>query len=86
MVYRLAKYRNSINYVIPGRVIDRAPSAELAPNQVDQDSLPEYDELDAILTTRFTVFLSCPRCTIRSAEYFLSMNNSKIASSSSYNQ
>jgi hypothetical protein len=30
MVYRLAKYRNSINYVIPGRVIDRAPSAELA--------------------------------------------------------
>jgi NAD+ synthase (glutamine-hydrolysing) len=49
MVYRLAKYRNSINYVIPGRVIDRAPSAELAPNQVDQDSLPEYDELDAIL-------------------------------------
>jgi NAD+ synthase (glutamine-hydrolysing) len=49
MVYRLAKYRNTINYIIPGRVIDRAPSAELAPNQVDQDSLPEYDELDAIL-------------------------------------
>ncbi len=49
MVYRLAKYRNTINYVIPGRVIDRAPSAELAPNQVDQDSLPEYYELDAIL-------------------------------------
>lgn len=49
MVYRLAKYRNTINYVIPGRVIERTPSAELAPNQVDQDSLPEYDELDAIL-------------------------------------
>lgn len=49
MVYRLAKYRNTLNYIIPGRVIDRAPSAELAPNQVDQDSLPEYDELDAIL-------------------------------------
>lgn len=49
MVYRLAKYRNSLNYVIPGRVIDREPSAELAPNQVDQDSLPPYDELDAIL-------------------------------------
>ncbi len=49
MVYRLAKYRNTINYIIPGRVIDRAPSAELAPNQVDQDSLPEYNELDAIL-------------------------------------
>ena len=49
LVYRLAKYRNTINYIIPGRVIDRVPSAELAPNQVDQDSLPEYDELDAIL-------------------------------------
>jgi NAD+ synthase (glutamine-hydrolysing) len=49
MVYRLANYRNSIDYVIPGRVIDREPSAELAPNQIDQDSLPPYEELDAIL-------------------------------------
>ncbi len=49
LVYRLAKYRNSVDYVIPGRVIDREPSAELAPNQVDQDSLPPYTELDAIL-------------------------------------
>jgi len=49
MVYRLAKYRNTQSYIIPGRVIDREPSAELAPNQVDQDSLPPYDELDAIL-------------------------------------
>jgi len=49
LVYRLANYRNSIGYVIPGRVIDREPSAELAPNQVDQDSLPPYEELDAIL-------------------------------------
>ncbi|WP_428095620.1 NAD+ synthase [Candidatus Thioglobus sp.] len=48
-VYRLAKYRNTQSYIIPGRVIDREPSAELAPNQVDQDSLPPYDELDAIL-------------------------------------
>lgn len=49
MVYRLAKYRNTLGYVIPDRVIERPPSAELAPNQTDQDSLPEYDELDAIL-------------------------------------
>lgn len=49
MVYRLAKYRNTLSYIIPGRVIDREPSAELAPDQVDQDSLPPYDELDAIL-------------------------------------
>ncbi len=49
LVYRLANYRNSLSYVIPGRVIDREPSAELAPDQVDQDSLPPYAELDAIL-------------------------------------
>jgi NAD+ synthase (glutamine-hydrolysing) len=49
MVYRLAKYRNSISYIIPERVIEREPSAELAPNQVDKDSLPPYDELDDIL-------------------------------------
>jgi NAD+ synthase (glutamine-hydrolysing) len=49
MVYRLAKYRNSLSYIIPERVIEREPSAELAPNQVDKDSLPPYDELDDIL-------------------------------------
>ena len=48
-VYRLARYRNRLQPVIPERVIERAPSAELAPDQVDQDSLPDYDELDAIL-------------------------------------
>ena len=49
LVYRLSKYRNSISPVIPQRVIDRPPSAELAPDQKDQDSLPPYDVLDAIL-------------------------------------
>ncbi len=49
LVYRLANYRNSLSYVIPGRVIERPPSAELAPNQTDQDSLPDYSELDKIL-------------------------------------
>ncbi|MBT5559063.1 MAG: NAD+ synthase [Proteobacteria bacterium] len=49
MVYELAKYRNSISQVIPDRVITRPPSAELAPDQVDEDSLPPYDVLDAIL-------------------------------------
>ncbi|HCA36762.1 MAG TPA: NAD+ synthase, partial [Gammaproteobacteria bacterium] len=45
-------FRNSIGAgktVIPAEVIDRAPSAELAPGQVDQDSLPDYDTLDEIL-------------------------------------
>ena len=50
MVYKLSKYRNTISKVIPSRVISRPPSAELAPNQVDQDSLPSYDILDDILT------------------------------------
>mgnify|MGYP002700959133 FL=1 len=50
MVYKLSNYRNSISKVIPERVITRPPSAELAPNQVDQDTLPSYDVLDDILT------------------------------------
>ncbi|MDA8691920.1 NAD+ synthase [Candidatus Pseudothioglobus singularis] len=49
MVYQLAKYRNTLSVVIPERVITRPPSAELAPDQVDQDSLPSYDILDDIL-------------------------------------
>jgi NAD+ synthase (glutamine-hydrolysing) len=49
LVFQLANYRNSIAPVIPETVINRAPSAELAPNQVDQDSLPAYDVLDEIL-------------------------------------
>ena len=50
-VYRLARYRNGLpgGPVIPERVIERPPSAELAPDQVDQDSLPPYDILDGIL-------------------------------------
>jgi NAD+ synthetase len=49
LVYRLCHYRNSLGRVIPERIITRPPSAELRPNQVDQDSLPPYDILDAIL-------------------------------------
>ena len=49
LVYRLSNYRNSIAPVIPQRVIDRPPSAELRPDQKDSDSLPPYEVLDAIL-------------------------------------
>ncbi|MCB1919134.1 MAG: NAD+ synthase [Candidatus Competibacteraceae bacterium] len=49
MVYRLAVWRNQQSPVIPQRVIDRPPSAELRPDQTDQDSLPPYDLLDTIL-------------------------------------
>ena len=49
LVYRLCTYRNSLGRVIPERIITRAPSAELRENQTDQDNLPPYDQLDAIL-------------------------------------
>ncbi|MEJ2330368.1 MAG: NAD+ synthase [Gammaproteobacteria bacterium] len=49
MVYRLAEYRNRGGEMIPRRVIERAPSAELKADQKDSDSLPEYEVLDAIL-------------------------------------
>ncbi|GAB3484607.1 NAD+ synthase [Marinomonas epiphytica] len=49
LVFKLCRYRNTLGYVIPERVIVRPPSAELAPDQVDEDSLPSYDVLDDIL-------------------------------------
>jgi NAD+ synthase (glutamine-hydrolysing) len=49
LVYRLCDYRNSVGDVIPQRILTRAPSAELRPDQTDQDSLPPYDVLDAIM-------------------------------------
>jgi len=48
-VYRLAAWRNTLGRVIPERIITKAPTAELRENQTDQDSLPPYDVLDAIL-------------------------------------
>ena len=49
LVYELANYINSIKETIPQRIIDRPPSAELAPNQKDSDSLPDYEVLDEII-------------------------------------
>ncbi|MBM3392638.1 MAG: NAD+ synthase [Betaproteobacteria bacterium] len=49
LVYRVSRYRNSLAPVIPERIITRAPSAELKPNQTDQDTLPPYEVLDAII-------------------------------------
>ncbi len=49
LVYRLCHYRNRLGRVIPERIITRPPSAELRPDQLDQDSLPPYDVLDGIL-------------------------------------
>ncbi|MEY2342585.1 NAD+ synthase [Acidithiobacillus sp. IBUN Pt1247-S3] len=49
LVYDLVRYRNGQGRVIPQRVLERPPSAELAPGQTDQDSLPPYDVLDSII-------------------------------------
>lgn len=49
LVWRLSRYRNSLSPVIPERIITRPPTAELRANQCDQDSLPPYEVLDAIM-------------------------------------
>jgi NAD+ synthase (glutamine-hydrolysing) len=49
LVYRLSRYRNGISAVIPERILERPPSAELRANQTDQDSLPPYELLDAVI-------------------------------------
>ena len=66
-VYRLCRYRNSLSPVIPERVIVRPPSAELRPDQTDQDSLPPYDILDPIL--EMTVEQDCSREEIMAKGY-----------------
>jgi NAD+ synthase (glutamine-hydrolysing) len=49
LVYRVARYRNTVDAVIPQRVFDRPPTAELRPNQTDEDSLGPYATLDSVL-------------------------------------
>jgi NAD+ synthase (glutamine-hydrolysing) len=49
LVYQLCHYRNTLTNVIPTRILTRAPSAELKPDQTDQDSLPPYEVLDPIM-------------------------------------
>jgi NAD+ synthase/NAD+ synthase (glutamine-hydrolysing) len=49
MVYRIARWVNGERSLVPQAIVDKAPSAELRPDQTDQDSLPPYDVLDAIL-------------------------------------
>ena len=66
-VYSLCRYRNSVSAVIPERVLTRPPSAELRADQTDQDSLPPYEILDAILT--MSVEQDRPRQDIIAAGY-----------------
>jgi NAD+ synthase (glutamine-hydrolysing) len=68
LVYRLATYRNSRGRVIPQRTIERAPSAELRPNQKDSDALPPYEVLDAILEAFIEEDLSVDEIVARGFE------------------
>jgi len=68
LVYRLARYRNSLGSVIPERVMTRAPSAELRPNQKDSDSLPPYEVLDPILEAFIEEDLSVEQIVARGFE------------------
>jgi NAD+ synthase (glutamine-hydrolysing) len=63
LVYHLAKYRNRQSVVIPQNTIDRAPTAELAHDQKDEDSLPPYSILDAILDLYLNQELSISEIT-----------------------
>jgi len=58
-VYKLSRYRNLIRHLIPDVILDKAPSAELRPNQKDQDSLPPYEVLDEILRLYIEKNLDC---------------------------
>jgi NAD+ synthase (glutamine-hydrolysing) len=65
LVYRLARYRNTLGRVIPERIITRPPSAELRADQTDQDSLPPYDVLDTIMECYVEKNLSIPEIIAR---------------------
>lgn len=65
LVYRLARYRNALGRVIPGRIITRPPSAELRADQTDQDSLPPYDVLDAVMACYVEQNLAIPEIIAR---------------------
>ena len=64
-VYRLARYRNTLSPAIPERVLERSPTAELRPGQLDSDSLPPYEVLDEVLDALMLEDLSVERIAER---------------------
>ncbi len=68
LVYKLARYRNTLGEAIPARVITREPTAELRADQKDSDSLPSYDILDPILEAFIEEDLSVAEITTRGFE------------------
>ena len=84
-VYRLCQYRNALHPDIPANILTRAPSAELKPGQTDQDTLPPYPTLDAIieaymeqdLSTREIIALGHPESDVRRVVGLLKRNEYK---------
>jgi len=82
-VYELSKWRNTQGKIIPERIITRAPSAELRDNQCDQDSLPDYAILDAILVDLIENNLSVTEIV---AKGFISTDVDKVARLLKFNE
>jgi NAD+ synthase/NAD+ synthase (glutamine-hydrolysing) len=84
-VFRLSNWRNTVSPVIPQNIIDRPPSAELKPDQKDQDSLPPYEILDAIIqaymerdeSPREIIAAGFPEADVRRAVGLLKRNEYK---------
>jgi NH3-dependent NAD+ synthetase len=85
MVYRISKWVNREREIIPAASITKVPSAELRPNQTDQDSLPPYEVLDAILdayvvnlkTTREIVALGFDEATVKKVVRLIDLSEYK---------
>jgi NAD+ synthetase len=84
-VYRLAGYRNTLSDAIPQNIITRPPSAELKPDQTDQDTLPPYAVLDAIIeaymerdeSPRQIIAAGCSEADVRKVVGMLKKNEYK---------
>lgn len=84
LVYELATYKNKLHYVIPQRTIDRPPTAELAPDQKDEDSLPPYSVLDRILEYYLNQTFSLEEIVARGFERDVVMKVIKLIHRSEY--
>lgn len=83
-VYKISRWRNKRGRVMPERVITKAPSAELKPNQTDQDSLPPYDVLDTILQMLIEQRLSVAEIAAQGYDYKTTERVAKLLYRSEY--
>jgi NAD+ synthase (glutamine-hydrolysing) len=84
LVYELARWRNKDGELIPQSTIDKAPSAELRPNQLDSDSLPPYEVLDAILERYIEEDMSVARIVAEGYEPELVLEVARMVDRSEY--